>query len=488
MRTTAQKSTAAGAVGFLVVMELGSGILQGWLSPLFSSIGEHHGVSAASLNWISAAYLLATVLVVPLLSKLGDIHGHKRVLMIATAIVAAASVLVAFAPNYELFLVGRAIQAPLAVFLPLEFAIVHQRDSERSGRSIGRLVAALTLGATIGGFLSGIVLDAVGSLSLTLLFPAIFMALCIPGIAIFVKETPLRSQGKVDYLGAVLLGGGLVAVLGGASNLATWPPLTVGIAMIVGVALLAGWVVSARRIKHPLVDLNMLLRGGIGLPIVVAFLFGAQLFGAQAPISVYLRSDPATLGFGFGAAASAAGILLSIMALAAFLGATFADRVSRFLGGTRTVALGGLLGAVAYLLMILAPGTLVTFTVWLVVAGLGTGIVSGTLPTLVVQRAAADSVGIASGLYNTARTAAGGVAGALFALLMSALTAPSAAGARVATQFSFHAVWWICAGLCVLFAVAVLFIRQAKAASETAAPRTSGQQDSTTDQALEPAN
>ena len=119
MRTTVQKSTAAGAVGFLVVMELGSGILQGWLSPLFSSIGEHHGVSAASLNWISAAYLLATVLVVPLLSKLGDIHGHKRILMIATAIVAAASVLVAFAPNFELFLLGRAIQAPLAVFLPL---------------------------------------------------------------------------------------------------------------------------------------------------------------------------------------------------------------------------------------------------------------------------------------------------------------------------------------------------------------------------------
>ncbi|MCP2048740.1 MFS transporter [Paenarthrobacter histidinolovorans] len=467
MRTTVQKSTAAGAVGFLVVMELGSGILQGWLSPLFSSIGEHHGVSAASLNWISAAYLLATVLVVPLLSKLGDIHGHKRILMIATAIVAAASVLVAFAPNFELFLLGRAIQAPLAVFLPLEFAIVHQRDSERSGRSIGRLVAALTLGATIGGLLSGIVLDTVGSLPLTLLLPAIFMALCIPGIAVFVKESPIRSKGKVDYLGAVLLGGGLVAVLGGASNLATWPPLAVGASMLVGGVLLVAWVISARRVEHPLVDLNMLLRGGIGLPILVAFLFGAQLFGAQAPISVYLRSDPATLGFGFGAAASAAGILLSIMALSAFLGATFADRVSRSLGGPRTVAFGGFLGAVAYVLMILAPGTLVTFTVWLVVAGLGTGVVSGTLPTLVVQRAASDSVGIASGLYNTARTAAGGVAGALFALLMSALATPAASGTRVSTQVSFHAVWWICAGLSVLFAVAVLFIRQAKAVPET---------------------
>lgn len=466
MRTTAQKSTtAAGTVGFLVVMELGSGILQGWLNPLFSSIGEHHGVSAASLNWISAAYLLATVLVVPLLSKLGDIHGHKRILMISAAIVAAASVLVALAPNYELFLLGRAIQAPLAVFLPLEFAIVHQRDSERSGRSIGRLVAALTFGATLGGLLAGFVLDATDSLSLTLLMPAIFMALCIPGIALFVKETPLRTKGRVDYLGAVLLGSGLVALLGGASNLTAWPPMATAGAMVLGGALLAAWVFSARRIEHPLVNLNMLLRGGIGLPIVVAFLYGAQLFGAQAPISVYLRSDPASLGFGFGAAASAAGTLLSIMALAAFMGATLADRISRAIGGPRSVSLGGALSAVAYVGMILAPGTLVTFTVWLVVAGLGSGLVSGSLPTLVVQRAATDSVGIASGLYNTARTAAGGVAGALFALLMAALTTPTAAGTRAATELSFHAVWWICAGLSVLFAVVVLFIRPARQAT-----------------------
>jgi MFS family permease len=483
MRPTAQKSTtAAGAVGFLVVMEFGSGILQGWLSPLFSSIGELHGVSAASLNWISAAYLLATVLVVPLLSKLGDIHGHKRILMVSTAIVAAASVLVAFAPNYELFLLGRAIQAPLAVFLPLEFAIVHQRDSERSGRSIARLVAALTLGGTAGGLLAGFALDATDSLSLTLLMPAIFMAICIPGIAVFVKETPLRSKGSVDYLGAVLLGGGLVALLGGASNLTAWPLLATASVMLLGVLLLAAWVISARRIEHPLVDLTMLLRGGIGLPIVVAFLYGAQLFGSTAPTSVYLRSDPATLGFGFGAAASAAGTMLSIMALAMFLGASAGDRVSRAVGGSRSVALGGGLSAAAYVGMILAPGTLVTFTIWLVVVGLGSGLISGVLPTLVVQRAAADSVGIASGLYNTARTAAGGMAGALFALIMAALSTPTAAGTRAATELSFHTVWWICAGLSILFAIAVLFIRPTKTATALA-PATPG---STTSPTLEP--
>jgi MFS family permease len=133
--------------------------------------------------------------------------------------------------------------------------------------------------------------------------------------------------------------------------------------------------------------------------------------------------------------------------------------VARLLSGPRAVAAGGLMSAVAFALMILVPGTLVLFTVWLVLAGLGAGIVIGALPTIVVDRAEADSVGIASGLYNTARTAAGAVSGAVFALVMASLSTTGADGAAIATHASFHTVWWICAGLCALFAVLALFIR-----------------------------
>ncbi|GAA3668890.1 MFS transporter [Arthrobacter ginkgonis] len=471
MSTIASRRTSAGAaVGFLVVMEFGSGILQGWLSPLFTSIGEQYGASAASLNWVSAAYLLATVLVVPLLSKLGDIYGHKRLLLIATIVVAAASILVAFAPNYGVFLAARAIQAPLAVFLPLEFAIVHQRDPENAGRSIGRLVGALTLGAAAGGLLSGAVLDATGSLTATLLVPALFMVLCIPGVAIFVKETTLRRHDRVDYLGALLLGTGLVAFLGGVSNMKSWPAGLTAATVLGGLALLVAWVVSARRLAHPLIDLRVLTHGGIGLPIVVAFLYGAQMFGSQTPISVYLRSDATALGYGFGASATTAGLTLSLLAVAAFVGATLSDRVARLLTGPRAVALGGAVSAIGYALMILAPGTLTTFTIWMVFSGLGAGVVIGALPTIVVSRAEPDAVGIASGLYNTARTAAGAVAGALFALLMAAFAMPNGSGASISTEFSFHVVWWICTGLCLLFAVLALLIRPRSDA--TAAPDT----------------
>ncbi|RKS18058.1 MFS transporter [Arthrobacter sp. AG1021] len=91
-RTT--RKVAGGAVGFLVVMEFGSGLLQGWFPPLLSRIGSDFGVEAAALNWVMVIYLLMTVAFVPIIGKLGDLYGHKKMLLITVCLVAAGSLLV----------------------------------------------------------------------------------------------------------------------------------------------------------------------------------------------------------------------------------------------------------------------------------------------------------------------------------------------------------------------------------------------------------
>jgi MFS family permease len=153
---------------------------------------------------------------------------------------------------------------------------------------------------------------------------------------------------------------------------------------------------------------------------------------------------------------SAAGLILAIFAFAAFVGATVSDRVARWFGGPKAIMLSGFLGAAAYILMIFVPGNAVTFAVWLSLSGFSGGVIIGALPTIVVNRAPADSVGIASAVYNTARTAAGAVAGAVFALVMSSLTTTSTAGGTtvpVSSHLSYQAVWGICAVICVVLAI-----------------------------------
>ena len=88
-------------VGFLVVVELASGVLQGYYTPIFSDIADHLGIQDADVNWFEAAQLLVSALCVPPLARLGDLVGHKKVLLLSTAVTAVASWGVAFAPSFE---------------------------------------------------------------------------------------------------------------------------------------------------------------------------------------------------------------------------------------------------------------------------------------------------------------------------------------------------------------------------------------------------
>ena len=123
-KSTRMAPTATAIVGFLVLVELTSGILQGYYTPLLSDIARFLGIHDADVNWFEAAQLMVSALVVPILAKMGDMIGHKRVLLLSTALTAAASWGVAFAPNFWFFLIAWALQGFYVVWLPLEIALI----------------------------------------------------------------------------------------------------------------------------------------------------------------------------------------------------------------------------------------------------------------------------------------------------------------------------------------------------------------------------
>lgn len=455
-----------GVVGFLVIMEFGSGALQGWFSPLLAAIGRQFEVGAGALNWVNAMYMLMTVACVPILAKLGDIFGHKRLLVVASALVAVGSLVVAFAPTFEIFLLGRALQAPLAAFLPLEFAIVRARDERSASKSIGVLVGALTLGAAVGSLLSGLLFGAIADLAVVLLVPAIFIALCVPVVILLVPETTVRRRGRVDVVGAILLTAGLLALLTGVSNAGAWGwgDLRVIALLLGGGALLILWVIVERRIADPLVDLTMLTRGGIGLPLIASLLFGAQTYGGQTASFLWLLGEPARDGYGLGIPPAAAGAIIVLYALAAFVGTLLGDRLARRITAPRAIALAGAVAAASFALMIGLAQVAVLFIASMAIGGVSAGVLLAVLPAVVVRNAPADSVGIASALFNTARTAAGAAAGAVFALVMTVFMSAHAGGGAAggqSTPSSFFAVWAICLAIALVLAVVGLRVRVA---------------------------
>lgn len=465
--TRVSQATQRGALGFLPFLQFATGLLGAWYIVLLTEIGREFDATAAELNWVNAIYMLATVVLVPVLAKLGDVFGHRRLSIYSAVAVTFGTALIALAPSFGVFLVGRALQAPLAAFLPLAFAIVRERAGESSGKAVGALVGSATIGGALGGVGAGLVLQAFGDLRATLWIPVFVIAACIPGLVLFVKESTVRASGGVDWAGASLLGIGLLTTLGAFANAPAWgwaDMRTLG-GIGVGLLLLVAWVVVEKRVRSPLVDLTVLTKGGVGLPLLIAFLGGAQFFGSTTATTIFALSDASTQGFGLSFTPASAGLIVILTTVGTIVTAFTGDRAARALGVRATIFTSGLLVAGAYLMLLSGAGSVPVFLAAAVVSGLGNGLLLSVVPATIVRLAPADSVGIASGLYNTARAAAGAVAGAFFAFVMASL---AAGGPSI---FQFAAVWAICCGLSILFAALGLFIQAPPADDSGAAER-----------------
>jgi MFS family permease len=457
LRSADARAGTASIVGFLLVIEFASGLTQGWLSPLLPSILQRYDTTAANLNWVNAVFLLSSAVCVPLMSKLGDAFGHRRLLTIAAALVAIGSVLVAVAPTFGILLLGRAIQGPLLAFLSLEFAIVRERAGHRAGRAIGLLVGSLALGGSVGLLLAGQTREHL-SLSTTLWVPATLMIVMVPVAAFLVPETTLRTPGRIDWTGAGLLSLGLVLLLAAVGNGSTWGWTDAGTlgGIGLGIVVLAAWIMVEQRVAQPFVDVSLILRGRLGPPVLAGFFAGAELFGSQAAGALFLGL-PASTGIGLGLTAGQLGLVLLVFGLAAFVGTWLAPRLAERVGNRAALVLGAALTAAGYVLTALAHDTVEVFLIWQVMVGVGNGLVLATLSSYVVTRAPADAVGISSGLLNTARTVGGAVSGAAFAAVMAALATRLPGVAKpVTTEAGYVTVWLVCAALAAAVAILAL--------------------------------
>ena len=375
--------------------------------------------------------------------------------------------LVAVAPTFGVLLVGRAVQGALGAFLPLEFAIVRERAGEQAGRPIGLLVGALAIGGGLGFLLSGLARQFL-SLPATLWIPAVVMIAAVPLTALLVPETAVRRAGRIDWAGAALLSVGLVLFLAAVGNGSTWgwtDPRTVG-GLLGGIAVLVAWVVVERRVADPLVDLSLVTSGALGLPTLAGFFYGAELYGSQVAVALFLGL-PVSTGFGLGLAPGQLGLVLLVFGTAAFAGTWLAPRLAERLGSRAALVTGSLLTAAGYLATVAAHGSAGVFLLWQVLVGIGNGLVLATLSTQVVTRAPADAVAISSGLFNTSRTVGGAVAGAAFAAVMATLVVQLPGAAKpITSEAGYVTVWTLCAALALVVAGLATRLSRSDAAAE----------------------
>jgi MFS family permease len=456
-------------VGFLVCVELASGVLQGYYTPIFSDIADHLSIKDADVNWFEAAQLIVSALVVPPLARLGDLVGHKKVLLLSTAVTALGSWVLVFAPGFTTFLIGWAIQGAYVVWLPLEIAIIHRRTADsgrqalltRRGASV--LVGALELAVIIGALTSGAIVE-VTSMAFLLALPAIVVTVVFFIIWFGIEDAPGEGTGGYDWGGlaliTVVLGlvmGGLIAIrLQGPGALLPWALILLGLVVLVPFARYEA------AHPEPMIDVRLMATAGQWPVQLTAFLFGMSVLGAQIPLSTFARTDPEVAGYGLGADASFVSTLIGVYVVFLAIGAFTLPLTSRVLGPRGALVLGALLVALGYALWLPFHDSTGQALVNMAIAGVGSGALVAALPATAAAAAPPDRTGFATGMTNATKTVGGAIASSIFAICLASTGSISDPVKGHAPLSGYLTVWAICAAAALLAAGALLLLpRQA---------------------------
>ncbi|MFT4122853.1 MAG: MFS transporter [Microbacteriaceae bacterium] len=463
--TEATESTTRVAlrlVGFLFLLELVSGILQGYYVPLITDIARHLGIADAQYNWFEAVQLLVSALLVPVLAKLGDMLGHRRILLVATVITALASWGLVFARGFWSYLAAFGLQGAYTVWLPLEIALIFEAG-RRSGtaasqtrHAAGLLVVALETGAILGALGGSAVLGALGgAVAPTLIVPAAAVTLVFFAILFGVPESEPLPGRRLDGGGFVLLGLALAGVTTGLTLLHANGPGTwwAWLVILAGLLLLVPFGRHELRQDDPAIDLRMLRRSAMWPVQATAGLFGIAVLGAQTPLSTFAGTDPAEVGYGLGLSAGMRSIVIGVYLVAMIAGALLFPLLARRATPRISLIVAALLVAAGYLAFLPLHTSVAEVTVNMVVAGLGSGALVAALPAAAAAAAPRGQTGIASAMTNTTKTIGGSFSSSVFGIVLA-----TGAGGVAASLTGYLTVWAVCGGGALVAAVLLFFV------------------------------
>jgi len=382
--------------------------------------------------WVQVVYLLALAILLIPLGRLADQRGRMRFYLAGVALFTVSSVTNGLSFDGLMLIVSRAFQgAGAALMVATSAAIVTAVfPPQQRGKALGINIMAVYVGLSVGPPLGGILVDTAGWRWIFLVNVPIGLAVLVWGGLRLPHDRPTgRKALRPDALGAALLAVFLTCLLVPISFGPQWgwgSPGTISLLAVSGLAL-AGFVLAERRVRDPILDLDLLRHNRLFAAANLAALLNYMaLYGPVVLTAIYLQEVQ-------GRSAAVTGwLLLSQPVLQATL-SPFAGRLSDRIG-SRVLTTGGMA------LMALGIACLATLgdgsasdTVRLVVAlaimGIGLASFSAPNSSAVMGSVSRDQLGLASGFLATMRV----TGQALSVALLGAIAASQlgAVGARL---------------------------------------------------------
>ncbi|MCX4783601.1 MFS transporter [Streptomyces sp. NBC_01264] len=429
------------------------------------AIGSDLGVGVNGLQWVMASYALVMAVLLLLAGAAGDRLGYRRSFFIGMAVFTVASVLCCLAPNAELLIVFRVLQAVGAAgILPIGMSIVahtFENEAQRS-RAVGVFSSLYGLGLALGPLFGGLLVAAVGWRGIFWInLPAgalvmVLTAACVPDLHV---GRP-RSLDVFGQLLVIALLGPLIFAIIEAPQLG-WGSVPILLCLAVSAASLAAFVTWERRQVEPMVDLRLFGSA----PFTCAAGIGCAIYGAFAGVlfvsTLYLDDIK-----GFSALRAGiwmlpmAGMVVLCAPLSGWLTGRYGARPSLVTAGWATM-LGGLDFALAH-----AETHPALLLIGFVLFGVAMGMANPPTTLIAIAGMPKERAGLASAIQVTSRRVGFALGTAVVGAVLASGWHRSDSAAHFTT--ASRAAWWIITG-CGIAAIALAIVGTGSWAAATAA-------------------
>jgi EmrB/QacA subfamily drug resistance transporter len=410
-------------------------MMQSLVIPALPRIQASLGTSADGAAWISTAYLLSASILTPVIGRLGEVAGKRRMMLASLAAFAAGTLACAVAGNLGELVAGRAIQGAAGGIYPLAFAIIRDRlPRERVPGGIGLVSSLLGIGGGIGLVLPGPIMTRLSYQWLFWLALIVIAAALVLAARYLPADGPAEAGAKVPWRSSLLMAAGLSAVLVAVSESASWHwgnIKTLGL-LALGAAVLLAWVRAEARSSSPLVDMSLMRLRRVWPANAAATLIGVGMYASFLIIPEFVQA-PARLGYGFGASVTGAGLFMFPTAAAQLLLGPASGLLNRKVSPRAQLIAGQLCCAAGFASLAMWHGAPWQVYAATSVLGVGFWLCLVALPNQLVSSVPAARTGSATAANTVVRNAGGALGAQLAAATI--VSSAHAGGAPAASGY-----------------------------------------------------
>ncbi|WP_231386859.1 MFS transporter [Nocardia sp. BMG111209] len=269
----------------LQVAMVGAGVQK--ITKSFPTVG-------ANISWTIIIVALVGASLTPLLGKMADIWGKRRIFVLCGVVFVVGAVICALTSSWTLFLVGRGLSAAAIATQVIAYGLLRDLLPRKYvALGLGASATGLGFSAIMGPIIGGYLVDNYDWRAL-FWFLAIFTIVMIPVVLLVVPESKLRVKDRLDLVGAALLAAGIALVLIYLDKGQEWGwgrPTTLAW-VIGGVVLLGLFFVVEFRTRRPIMNMRLLLSPTMGAVLLFGFLGPASCNCRHIRSVTWSRSRP----------------------------------------------------------------------------------------------------------------------------------------------------------------------------------------------------